>query len=204
MEKMVDAVRVPCPHAAHGCGDRPAYHDRERHARECARAPCRCPACGFAGPAAALAEHAIAAHGWPCAAEPTPRDSFFVHLRDGFNLITAAASRGAGGGAHHLLLLSVARTPFGRAVSAVRVRPQAQAAAAASARCWLELRYARLEDFVHEYIQMARIELASMDGSDPDALPDPSSSYQFSVPKCVGGYDEDEFRVTVAIDIKPC
>ncbi|OEL20643.1 hypothetical protein BAE44_0018337 [Dichanthelium oligosanthes] len=93
MEKMVDSVRVPCPHAAHGCADRPAYHDRERHARECVHAPCRCPvgdACGFAGSVSALAEHLTSTHGWPCTAEATAGFPLGVDLRDGFNLLLTA------------------------------------------------------------------------------------------------------------------
>ncbi|CAN6336288.1 unnamed protein product [Urochloa humidicola] len=27
MERMVESIHVPCPHAAHGCTARPAYHD---------------------------------------------------------------------------------------------------------------------------------------------------------------------------------
>ncbi|KAF8765992.1 hypothetical protein HU200_007927 [Digitaria exilis] len=197
MEQLVDAIRAACPHAGHGCTARPAYHDRERHAGECAHAPLRCPgdACGFVGPAPALAEHAAAAHGWrPCAAEAIAGASFRVDLRDGFNLITAAR-----GGAAYLFLLNVATTPFGRAVSVVRLVPQAPAWR--STTCELQLYYVRLKDFCREhYYQTSRFEVADMDPAS-DELQDPSASFQFLVPKCVSGYDEADFRVTVVITI---
>ncbi|XP_034604838.1 uncharacterized protein [Setaria viridis] len=126
---------------------------------------------GSTTPASARARGAAAAPGWPCTAEPTPDRSFDVHLRDGFNLITAAR-----GEAQHLILLNVARTPFGRAVSAVR-------------------------GFLREHFQTSRVEVASMDGSD--ALPDRSASFQFFFPKCAGGSDEDDLRVDVVINISP-
>ena len=203
MEQMVDSVRVACPHAAHGCADRPAYHDRGRHARECAHAPCRCPGggCSFVGPAPALAEHAAADHGWPCAAEAAAGASFGVDLRDGFNLLTAVR-----GGAQHLLLLNVASTPFGRAISAVRVLPQvastgssAASAAASSAKCELELNYWRYKGFLREHCLISRFEVPSMDPSD--ALPDPSASFQFFVPKSVRGHDDAGLHVNVVIAI---
>ncbi|RCV35757.1 hypothetical protein SETIT_7G265700v2 [Setaria italica] len=126
---------------------------------------------GSTTPASARARGAAAAPGWPCTAEPTPDRSFDVHLRDGFNLITAAR-----GEAQHLILLNVARTPFGRAVSAVR-------------------------GFLREHFQTSRVEVASMDGSD--ALPDRSASFQFFFPKFAGGSDEDDLRVDVVINISP-
>ena len=202
MEQMVDSVRVACPHAAHGCADRPAYHDRGRHARECAHAPCRCPGggCGFVGPAPALAEHAAADHSWPCAAEAAAGASFGVDLRDGFNLLTAVR-----GGAQHLLLLNVASTLFGRAISAVRVLPQvastgsSSAPAASGAKCELELMYWRYKGFLREHCLMSRFEVPSMDPSD--ALPDPSASFQFFVPKSVRGHDDAGLHVNVVIAI---
>ncbi|PVH61788.1 hypothetical protein PAHAL_3G122100 [Panicum hallii] len=200
---MVDSVRVACPHAAHGCADRSAYHDRGRHARECAHAPCRCPGrdCGFVGPAPALAEHAAAAHGWPCTAEAIAGCSFGVDLRDGFNLLTAVR-----GGAQHLLLLN-GSTPFGRAISAVQVLPQvastgsssAAAPAASGAKCELELHYWRYKGILREHCLVSRFEVPSMDPSD--ALPDPSTSFQFFVPKSVRGHDEAAVHVNVVISI---
>ncbi|CAN6345314.1 unnamed protein product [Urochloa humidicola] len=72
MERLVDAVHGPCPHAAHGCTARPAYHDRRAHRRSCPYAPHACPfgACGFAGPAGALVAHLSGAH---CGEEPVRR-----------------------------------------------------------------------------------------------------------------------------------
>ncbi|CAL4895644.1 unnamed protein product [Urochloa decumbens] len=204
MEQVVDAVRVPCPHAAHGCADRPAYHDRDRHASECPHAPYHCPAgadaCGFAGPAPALAEHAAAAHGWACATAGASRVG--VDLRDGFNFLLTAG----GGAQQHLLLLNVARTPYGRAVSAAWLRPhhQAAAAAATAARCELGLYYSHYKDgLVRKHTQGSRFHVASMD-DDPaawDALKDPGASFQFLVPNRLGGSDEGDLRVTVDINI---
>ncbi|GJM94638.1 hypothetical protein PR202_ga11301 [Eleusine coracana subsp. coracana] len=57
MEQLLDSIRVPCPHAAHGCEIKPTYHDREAHALACVHKPtCGCPgeACGFVGSMAAL------------------------------------------------------------------------------------------------------------------------------------------------------
>ncbi|WVZ96336.1 hypothetical protein U9M48_041991 [Paspalum notatum var. saurae] len=65
MERVVDAVRAPCPHAPYGCDAVPAYHAREDHLLACPHAPCRCPAgesCGFVGSTAALLKHVGAAH----------------------------------------------------------------------------------------------------------------------------------------------
>ncbi|CAN6278336.1 unnamed protein product [Urochloa humidicola] len=85
MEVLAESARVPCPHAAHGCADKPAYYDGERHARECPHAPLLlCPGGDFAGPTAALVDHIACVHGWPCTAEASAGRSFGVELRDGF------------------------------------------------------------------------------------------------------------------------
>ncbi|CAN6340670.1 unnamed protein product [Urochloa humidicola] len=211
MEQVVDAVRVPCPHAAHGCADRPTYHDRERHARECPHAPYRCPAggagCGFAGSAPALAEHVAAVHGWPCTTEPASHGCFGIDLRNGFNFFISSP-RGGGGcsGAQHVLLLNVASTPFGRAVSVVRARPQAATsisspATASNTSCGIELRYTSYKLAMREHTQRSRIHVAWADLSA--GLPDPRTSFQFFVPKYAGGHGDDEaaFHVTALIAI---
>ncbi|CAN6358582.1 unnamed protein product [Urochloa humidicola] len=211
MEQVVDAIRVPCPHAAHGCADRPTYHDRERHARECPHAPYRCPAegagCGFAGSAPALAEHVAAVHGWPCTTEPASHGCFGIDLRDGFNFLISSP-RGGGGcsGAQHVLLLNVASTPFGRAVSVVRARPQAATsisspATASKTSCGIELRYTSYKLAMREHTQRSRIHVAWADLSA--GLPDPRTSFQFFVPKYAGGHGDDEaaFHVTALIAI---
>ena len=222
MEQLVDSIRVPCPHAAHGCANKPAYHDRERHAGECAHAPCRCPAsvggaqgasCAFAAPTGALVGHLAAAHGWPCTAEPDARRRpFAVALRDGFNFLSAAR----GGAQHLLLLLNVATSAFGRAVSAVQLRPRAAATASSSAapvgrnnaKCELELKYSNYpyQLYPKGHYQTSRFEVACTDGAASNDLPDPSASFQFFIPKYAAagsGSDEEEavFQVTAAIFI---
>ncbi|CAN6326730.1 unnamed protein product [Urochloa humidicola] len=209
MEQVVDAIRVPCPHAAHGCANRPAYHDRERHARECPHAPYRCPAagpCGFSGNAPALAEHVAAVHGWPCTTEPASHGFFGIDLRDGFNFLISDARGGNCGGAQHLLLLNVASTPFGRAVSVVRARPQAATSisspvTASNTACGIELRYSSYKLALREHTQRSRIHVAWADLSA--GLPDPRTSFQFFVPKYAGGHGDDEvaFHVSALIAI---
>ncbi|KAM0821858.1 hypothetical protein ACQ4PT_071898 [Festuca glaucescens] len=44
MEKLVEAIRVPCANAAYGCAARPAYYDHGDHLEKCPHAPCYCPA----------------------------------------------------------------------------------------------------------------------------------------------------------------
>ena len=92
LERVVDSIRSPCPHAAYGCDATPVYHAGEEHLRQCPHAPCHCPAgdgCSFVGSVTTLVEHLTAAHSWPCTAEDRPGYTFDVNLRDGFNFLTA-------------------------------------------------------------------------------------------------------------------
>lgn len=198
VEAMVDSFRVTCPHSAHGCTHRPAYHDGERHARECRHAPLlRCPGgggggCSFVGPTAALAAHVAAVHGWPCAAEAAAGLSFAVGVRDGFNFVLTAVR----GYAQHLLLLNVATTVFGRAVS-VRLL------ARNDTKCELELSYScgkqSLPGFCY---QKARFHVACTGTANlSDGLPDPKASFQFFVPKYDDGSDEVSFKVSAKVFI---
>ncbi|XP_066366039.1 putative E3 ubiquitin-protein ligase SINA-like 6 [Miscanthus floridulus] len=59
MERVVDSVRMPCPHAPYGCDTRTTYHLQEEHLLECPHAPCCCPgdACCFIGSVAMLVMH---------------------------------------------------------------------------------------------------------------------------------------------------
>ncbi|WVZ96356.1 hypothetical protein U9M48_042008, partial [Paspalum notatum var. saurae] len=116
MERLVDSLVVPCPHATGGCTATPAYLGQDEHLRTCAHAPRRCPgeACGFTGSVAALLDHITVAHGWPCTAEALDKSSwFYLDLVDGFNFVATVD----GPAAAHLILLNVARLSFGRAVS---------------------------------------------------------------------------------------
>ncbi|KAF8765996.1 hypothetical protein HU200_007931 [Digitaria exilis] len=116
MERVVESVHVPCPHAVHGCVAKVAYHDRRRHQEACPHAPCHCPgeACGFAGSTAALRDHVASAHGWPVEVEPSLHSPFSVRLRDGFNFVVSVD------GDH--FLLNVSRHRFIHTVSAVCIR----------------------------------------------------------------------------------
>ncbi|KAF8725912.1 hypothetical protein HU200_020480 [Digitaria exilis] len=63
MERAVESVHVPCPHAVHGCVAKVAYHDRRRHREACPHAPRGCPCGGLAaGSAGALLCHVAGAH----------------------------------------------------------------------------------------------------------------------------------------------
>ncbi|CAN6349692.1 unnamed protein product [Urochloa humidicola] len=64
MERLVESVRVPCPHAAHGCAARVTYYDRRSHGEACPHARRSCPrkGCGFVGSAGALLDHVAGAH----------------------------------------------------------------------------------------------------------------------------------------------
>ncbi|CAN6340660.1 unnamed protein product [Urochloa humidicola] len=64
MDRLVESVRVPCPHAAHGCAARLAYYDRRSHGEACPYAPRVCPFndCDFAGAMGALLDHLAGAH----------------------------------------------------------------------------------------------------------------------------------------------
>ncbi|CAN6349690.1 unnamed protein product [Urochloa humidicola] len=215
MEQLVDSIRVPCPHAAHGCAARPVYHARDAHARACPHAPCRCPAeaCGFAGPTAALADHlAAGAHRWPCFTEPSAARQgdkgglFSVALRDGFNFITgpaagaaaAAASssddQGAAAAASNkfLFLLNVERAPpFGRAITALCVHHDRAAAAklkiVSSRRCG-----------GNTHQQTSELEVACTDFSN--GLPDPTRDcFRFVVPG--SGREEEDATTRVIVRI---
>ncbi|CAN6326722.1 unnamed protein product [Urochloa humidicola] len=64
MERLVESIRVPCPHAAHGCTTRVTYYDRRSHGKACQHALRSCPSkgCGFVGSAGALLDHIAGAH----------------------------------------------------------------------------------------------------------------------------------------------
>ncbi|KAK3140697.1 hypothetical protein QOZ80_5AG0404510 [Eleusine coracana subsp. coracana] len=206
MEQLVDSIRVPCPHAAHGCETKPAYHDREAHARSCAHKPCRCPgkACSFVGSAALLQDHLVAQHEWPCTAEVSAAAAFDVNLRDGFNFL--AAVRGQN---RYLFLLNVARAPFGRAVSAVRISPHAAAVSSSPATvCELQLSYTYCRNSSDDddlrrrvHCQTSQFNVGSCTGRSDGGLPDPNVSFQFAVLKDVPGHDAPLVKVKASVNI---
>ncbi|TVU17615.1 hypothetical protein EJB05_33663, partial [Eragrostis curvula] len=177
-----------------------AYHYRERHARACAHAPYRCPDknCLFLGSPAALLDHVAYAHGWPCTAEITTEGAFNVNLRDGFNFLTAVRGNHQFG-----ILLNVARAPFGRAISAVRIRPHATAVSSSPAVCELELSYSLNSNdgdmcpSIHSQTSLFNVGCTDLSGG----LRDPNVSFHFVIPKYVPGHNEDFIEVTASFAI---
>nr|CAB3463969.1 unnamed protein product [Digitaria exilis] len=198
MERVVDAIRVPCPHAAHGCTHRPSYHARDAHAVACPHAPCHCPgdACVFAGSPEALAGHLAAAHSWPCTAvDGDGGGGTNVFLRDGFNFITA---KGTKNDRFLMFVLDVKRAPpFGRAVAALCIHPDRAATAT------LKLTYRGnnggcMHHMCSMHLQSSEFKVACTDLAD--GVPDPSSScFQFVVP---GSVREDDDGATTRIIVE--
>ncbi|TVU17733.1 hypothetical protein EJB05_33784, partial [Eragrostis curvula] len=190
MEQLVDSIRVPCPHAAHGCKTKPAYHDREDHARACTHAPCRCPgeACAFVGSTATLLDHFAAVHGWPCTAETSAGSMFDVDLRDGLNIVTPVHAT-----AEHLFVLNLTGAPFGCVITAFCVHPDPAATAE------LKLSYSHVKtDSWHYHYQCSMFQLACTDLSS--ALPaDFKECFQLVFPRTVDGEDEGTSRVRALI-----
>ncbi|KAJ1261684.1 hypothetical protein BS78_09G049300 [Paspalum vaginatum] len=133
MERVVESVHAPCPHAPYGCDAVPAYHAREDHLRACPHAPCRCPgeSCGFIGSTTALLGHFAAAHSWPCTTKGRVGETLSISLRDGFNFLLLANHAGdgdrrgdtAGTAPRLLFLLNVAQERLGRAISVFCIHP---------------------------------------------------------------------------------
>ncbi|KAL0701294.1 hypothetical protein Bca4012_057416 [Brassica carinata] len=65
MERVVEAVMVPCPNAKHGCTDKFSYGKELVHEKECSFALCYCPApsCNYAVPCNDLYLHYYDKHG---------------------------------------------------------------------------------------------------------------------------------------------
>uniref|UniRef100_A0A0D9ZUD4 RING-type E3 ubiquitin transferase n=1 Tax=Oryza glumipatula TaxID=40148 RepID=A0A0D9ZUD4_9ORYZ len=198
LERLVDAIRVACPHAAHGCGATPAYHALDAHRRACPHAPCHCPGerCGFVGSTAALVDHFAAAHRWPCA---WASEAVSVLLRDGLNFLRVVDLRRPGDASHHrLVMLNVTREALGRAISVLCIHPLAAAAAAAKTmQCELEL-FVPLngDDGVdggqlrRRHYQKSEFPLGCGD------LADHKTTFKFVVPRCVVG-DDDEGGIRI-------
>ncbi|GJM94631.1 hypothetical protein PR202_ga11293 [Eleusine coracana subsp. coracana] len=72
MERLLESIRAPCPHTAHGCAARPVYYDRRSHRQSCPYAPYNCPppppppppheACDFIGTDGAFLNHLYIVH----------------------------------------------------------------------------------------------------------------------------------------------
>ena len=210
METLLGAIRVPCPNAARGCAHRPAYHDRDAHALACPHAaPCRCPgeACGFAGPAAALADHVAAEHGWPCTAVDADGPGTSLILRDGFNFLTVTASRaaaatspshGAATSKFLFLLNVVPARLFGRAITVYCIHPDRTATATATLR--VIFGGERCSDMCIRHYQSSEFKVGCTDLSN--GLPDPSSGcFLFVVPG--PGREEGDDTTRIIVDVTP-
>ncbi|KAJ4874677.1 E3 ubiquitin-protein ligase SINA-like 2 [Raphanus sativus] len=67
MERVVEAIIVPCPNAKHGCTDKFSYGKELVHEKECSFALCYCPAphCNYSGLYIDLYRHYYANHSCP-------------------------------------------------------------------------------------------------------------------------------------------
>ncbi|KAJ1261698.1 hypothetical protein BS78_09G050500 [Paspalum vaginatum] len=226
MEQLVGSIRVPCPHAVHGCAARPAYHDRENHRLVCVHAPCHCPgeACSFVGSTDALLDHFIEVHNWPCLTNVTAndRDEYAVLLQDGFNFLlanchTGNKKQGATTSIQCLLLVTVVRQPYAHIISAHCIDPHAHAAATSDSQrppskemqclLWYEesLHASNLRRssqlISHAHFQTSKFRIACTNLSN--GLPRPDDCFQFVVPNSViGEHDKDGIKLTVRIIIK--
>ncbi|KAB8098158.1 hypothetical protein EE612_027157, partial [Oryza sativa] len=212
LERLVDAIRVACPHAAHGCGATPAYHALDAHRRACPHAPCHCPGerCGFVGSTVALQDHIAATHSWPCTTNVRAGETVSVHLRDGLAFLRVHHHRRRGSATYsdHLIMLNVTREPYGRAVSVLCIRPHAAAEHQVSPppppamQCELLLvsRFGYDGDGGHCRSHYQKSEFLIGCSDLADGLPDREQSFQFMVPRCVVG-DDDEGGIQIHVRI---
>uniref|UniRef100_A0A0E0KYL5 RING-type E3 ubiquitin transferase n=1 Tax=Oryza punctata TaxID=4537 RepID=A0A0E0KYL5_ORYPU len=196
MENLVDSIRVACPHAAHGCATRPAYHDVDAHRRSCPHAPCHCPGerCSFVGSTAALLDHFSAAHNWPCTTNVRAREVFDVRLHDGFNFLGVGSALH-----HHLIMMNMTLEPLGRAITVLCIHPHATG----RIQCELSLsRHVILGDSWGLYRSHYQKSVFDVGCSDlADGLPDRKHFFQFVVPGCVVG-DDDECGTGIRINVQ--
>ncbi|CAN6340665.1 unnamed protein product [Urochloa humidicola] len=194
MERLVESIHVPCPHAGHGCTAKPAYYDLDAHSQTCPHFRFRCPgeACGFAGSVDALLDHFAGVHGWPCAKKVkifNDYDSHRVPLRDGFNFLLASC---AATDKAYLFLLNMTRQPFGRAISVVHIQPSGgdgrSRRPSSSEEIKFEVTYSNYHngDLV-QYYQSSKFRVASSDLSA--GLPSQDGRFQFVVLDSVRGGD---------------
>ncbi|CAN6358581.1 unnamed protein product [Urochloa humidicola] len=197
MERLVESICVPCPHAADGCTTLPAYYNLDAHRRMCPHAQRRCPdaACGFVGVTEALLDHFSGVHGWPEATKFSivhEYRSCKLRLHDGFNFLLADHAA-APTNREYMFLLNVARQPLGLAVSVVLIHPRGVVnGQGKEIKC--ELTYSwRPRDgdpFVDNYEQSCKFRVTSTDLSNGMLSPD--RCYQFVVPNSVlGDGDKD-------------
>uniref|UniRef100_A0A0D9WCY0 RING-type E3 ubiquitin transferase n=1 Tax=Leersia perrieri TaxID=77586 RepID=A0A0D9WCY0_9ORYZ len=184
MEKLVDSIRVACPHAAHGCPARPPYHSLDAHRLSCTHAPCHCPGkgCGIVGSTAELLDHFADEHDWPCTDVSSDHDNLAwaeVHLNDCFNFLSVD---------HHIIIMMnmTSVPPLDRAISVLCIRPRA-AAAVSEMKCELKL----FNDTGGSHYQKSQFQLDCSDLAD--GLPDDLKyRCQMVVPAFVAGDDNDD------------
>jgi E3 ubiquitin-protein ligase SIAH1 len=204
MEQVLDSIRVPCPHAAHGCAERLAYHDRDGHARTCTHKPCHCPVdgCDFAGPVhTTLLEHFAAVHGWPCSTGSTWGSGFDVSLHKGFNIVVVAAGADfttATTEQLYTLVLNVEQAaPVCNAITAFCIHPCHTGTVEFGFSYYRRWRRDSDNWQWRGYVQASQLEVVCTDLSN--GMPGPSSCLPFVLPRwpAAGGEDDDDIRVKV-------
>ncbi|CAN6331455.1 unnamed protein product [Urochloa humidicola] len=196
MERLMESIHVPCPHAGHGCTAKPAYYDLDAHSQTCPHFRFRCPgeACGFSGSVDALLDHFAGVHGWPRAKKVRivkDYETFRVPLRDGFNfLLASCAARDKA----YLFLLNMTRQPFSRAISVMHIQPSGgdgRSGPSSSEEIKFELIYSISRHDkgaqLAEYYQSSKFRVASSNLSA--GLPSPDGRFQFVMLNSVLGGD---------------
>ncbi|KAK3137452.1 hypothetical protein QOZ80_5BG0452420 [Eleusine coracana subsp. coracana] len=208
MEHLVASIRIRCPHAAHGCNTRPAYHDRDSHGRVCPHAPCHCPgaSCGFIGSTTTLLDHFATVHGWPCTTKVRLGETSSIRLHDGFNFLGAdRADRNDQDAVSSipswLFLLNVTQERLGRAISVLCVHPHAMAALSTSHCELIFSHYGNSSNGApcSKYYQSSEFQVAWTDLSN--GLPNPDLCFQFVLPNSVLGDDKEGIQIKARIII---
>ena len=169
------------------------------HRRSCNYAPsASCPRddCRSVGSADALLEHFISGEKWPYTAENQAGESFDVRLWGGFNVVGAVR-----GNIQHLLVLYVARRPFGSTLSAMCICPQPDIISSSpeTLKCKLELHFPDTHN-PRTSIYEGRTSFDVPSTNPFDVFPNPDD-FQFFVPKSVHSHDNAAIWVTASVTI---
>lgn len=203
LENAVGAICVTCPNAAYGCTDLLTRYFLPTHRRSCSyalTASCAREACSFIGSMEALLDHFIIVEKWPYTAETQAGKSFDIHLLGGFNVVGAVR-----GTRQHLLVLFMARRPFGSTVSAICISPQPKDVSwlrppPEALKCKLELHFlATPNSQTSKHDVVTSFDVPCTNPSD--GLPHPDDFFQFSVPKSVHPDDNAAIKVTASITL---
>uniref|UniRef100_A0A0E0KYL4 E3 ubiquitin-protein ligase Sina-like RING finger domain-containing protein n=1 Tax=Oryza punctata TaxID=4537 RepID=A0A0E0KYL4_ORYPU len=161
----------------------------------------KCHVCGVDS-TAALLDHFAAAHGWLCTTKDSDGELFLrVVLHDGFNFLRIDHHAAAH---HHLIMLNMTREPFGRAITALCIHPRADIS-----RIQCELLLSRYNnrgsagdgELCRSHYQKSVFDVEYSDLADE--LPDPNHCFQFMVPRCVVGVNDErgiEIDVQIIVD----